>query len=359
MPRQLVRGLRRQQGLVPVAGCFLDPTGRRVTVNRAEFDVQQRCATIAFACAQGQRRCAAVARGLAVGLALVGLGGCASVPNNGVDQMVKPSNDRPWKANLAVLPSARFRGDRVKVYNVRNCSYLDEDTYVLNYDDRTYRLSDLETLDFVVCPFKDLTSLAHTMLSFGFRDGQYLAVSVEVRLEEGESYSTVGGLMRQFEIMYVVADERDVMRLRTEVRDTDVYAYRTRMQPELVRELFVDVMKRVNTLKQRPEFYDTLMNNCTTNIVAHINRVQPGTIPWDPTTLLNGYADRTAYTLGFLVDYGSFEETRRRAHINALAHQHADALDFSQKIRQLDTDRTRMVQQEAAPSQRLARRPGR
>ena len=213
---------------------------------------------------------------------------------------------------MAVLPYARLRGDRVKVYNVRNCSYIDEDTYVLNYEDRTYDLDDLETLDFVICPFTTAPSLAHTMLSFGFRDGRYLAVSVEVRLEEGEVYSTVGGTMRQFEIMYVVADERDVIKLRTDSRDrptsTSIDLARRKKQ---VRALFVDVMKRVNTLKKRPEFYDTLMNNCTTNIVAHINRVKPGTIPWDPTSsLLTGYSDRTAYSLGLLVDYGSFEETR-------------------------------------------------
>ena len=99
------------------------------------------------------------------------INGCASLPHNDVDEMLKPSNQRNWKANLSLLPYARFRGDRVKVYNVRNCSYIDEDTYVLNYEDRSYDLDDLETLDFVICPFKDMPSLAHTMLSFGFRDG--------------------------------------------------------------------------------------------------------------------------------------------------------------------------------------------
>lgn len=246
---------------------------------------------------------------------------------------------------MSVLPYARFWGDRVKVYNIRNCSYIDEETYVLNYEDRSYNLKDVETLDFVFCPFKGMPSLAHTMLSFGFRDGQYLAVSVEVRLEEAEAYSTLGGVMRQFEIMYVIGDERDIIKLRTEVRDSDVYVYRARATPEMVRELFVDVMKRANTLKKRPEFYDTLMNNCTSNIVAHINRVHPGTITWDPRSLLNGYSDRAAYSLGLLVDYGSFEETRRRAHINNLAHRFADDPHFSQRIRSQDGT-TRMVERE-------------
>lgn len=93
------------------------------------------------------------------------------------------------------------------------------------------------------------------------------------------------------------------------------------------------MLKRANTLKKRPEFYDTLMNNCTSNIIAHLNRVNPGTIPWEPTSLMNGYSDRTAYSLGLLVDYGSFEETRRRAHVNALAKRLGDLPQFSQRIR--------------------------
>ncbi len=271
--------------------------------------------------------------------------GCASGPRNPPGEMLKPSNNRQWKESMATLPYARLRGERAKVYNVRNCRYIDEETYVLNYEDRTYDLSELETLDFIICPFAGAPSLAHTMLSFGFRDGQYLAVSVEVRLEEGESYSTVGGTMRQFEIIYVVADERDVIKLRTDVRKADVYVYRTRARPEQVRALFVDVMKRVNTLRKRPEFYDTLANNCTTNIVAHINRVMPGTIPWDPTSILTGYSDQTAYSLGLLVNYGSYEETKRRAHVNSLAQRFADDPRFSERIRGQDGT-TRLVRRE-------------
>ncbi len=290
---------------------------------------------------------------LAVALALLSVvvAGCASGPRNMPDEMFKPSNNRPWKANMAVLPYARLRGDHVKVYNVRNCSYIDEDTYVLNYEDRSYELDDLESLDFIICPFAGAPSLAHTMLSFGFRDGRFLAISVEVRLEEGEAYSTIGGTMRQFEIMYVVADERDVIRLRTDIRKGDVYVYRSRATKEQVRALFVDVLKRVNTLKKHPEFYDTLMNNCTSNIVAHINRIAPGTIAWDPTSLLTGYSDRTAYSLGLLVDYGSFEETRRRAHVNSLAARFRDDPHFSERIRGQEGG-TRLVDRATPQQQR-------
>ena len=287
-----------------------------------------------------------------VGVVFCGIwGGCASMPQNTVDEILKPSNNRNWKASMAVLPSARLRDNRVTVYNVRNCSYIDENSYVVRHEDREYDLRDLESVDFILCPFTDSGTLAHTMLSFGFRDGQYLAVSIEVRLEEGESYSAVGGAMRQFEIMYVVADERDVIQLRTEIRQADVYIYRCKFTPDEARAMFVDVMKRINTLKKQPEFYDTLANNCTTNIIAHVNRVRPGAIPWQPGQLLTGYADREAYRLGLLEDFGSFEATRQRAYVNDLAHRYATAPRFSACIRETP-DGTRLVRQADESAQR-------
>ncbi|MCU0958547.1 MAG: DUF4105 domain-containing protein [Pirellulaceae bacterium] len=293
----------------------------------------------------GSARTRRAAGALLLALTCLFAGGCAAVPQNTVDEILKPSNRRNWKASMAVLPYARFRDDQVTVYNVRNCTYLDEETYVLHYEDRGYDLDELESVDLIVCPFPSTPRLAHTMLSFGFRDGRYLGVSVEVRLEEGESYSAVGGTIRQFEIMYVVADERDLIQLRTDVRKTDVYVYRVRATPEQVRALFVDVMKRVNTLRKRPEFYDTIMNNCTTNIVAHVNRIRPGTIPWQPTSILTGLADREAYRLGLLVDYGSFEETKRHAHVNPRAERYANTPQFSAWIRS-DPQGTRTVQRD-------------
>ena len=266
--------------------------------------------------------------------------GCSSLPKNSVDEIVAPSNDRNWRKSMAVLPHARIHGDKAKIYNIRNFTYLSEEDYVVHYYDEQFDLEAIESVDFVVVPFKQTPSLAHTMMSFGFQDGRYLAVSVEVRLEEGESYSPIAGAMRQFEIIYVVADERDVIKLRTEQRDSDVYVYRTRATPQQSRELFVDVMRRVNSLKKNPEFYDTFMNNCTTNIVTHINHVLPGSVPWNIGVLLPGYSDQLAYDLGLLVDYGGFEATKRRAHINPLAHRYAQNPRFSQLIRgNMPTDR--------------------
>src|SRR4029078_12220986 len=146
----------------------------------------------------------------------------------------------------------------------------------------------------------------------------YLVRSVEVRLEKGESYSTAAGLLGQFELMYVVADEHDLFTVRPEFRNVEFLLYHTTATPAQARPLFLDVMKRVNQLHDHPEFYDTLRNNCTTNIVRHINTLVPGKVPNDYRVLLPGYADELAYELGLIDKSLPFAEVRRRARISDL-----------------------------------------
>ncbi len=251
-----------------------------------------------------------------------------------ISRAVSPSNERNWVPAQAVLPYAELRGNLLTVRNVRNCLYLDKDDYIVRHYTRTYNLNQLKSVDFVLVPFKDTPSLAHTMISFGFEDQGHLAVSVEVRLEDGETYSPVKGALRQYELMYVVADERDVIGLRAKHRKDDVYLYRTQTTPEQTRTLLMDVMARVNKLAVEPEFYDTFSNNCTTNLVAHINRIAPRRVPMDVGVVLPGYADRLAYELKLLEVNGSFEETKRRAEVTRLARRYADEADFSERIRQ-------------------------
>jgi hypothetical protein len=245
-----------------------------------------------------------------------------------------PSNDRQWEPDQEILPRADFHGDKVTVRNIRNCSYLTEFTYTLDYYDETYDLGDLQSVDFIVVPFAETAALAHTMLSFGFAGDRYLAVSVEIRREEGEQYSPLKGLLNQYELMYVVADERDLILLRTIHRLVDVHIYRAKATPEQARSLFVDVMRRVNKLHDEPEFYNTITNNCTTNIVEHINRLAPGTVPYDYHVLLPGYSDRLAYDLGLLDTDLSFERLRERSRVNYLSYVHRDSRDFSRRIRE-------------------------
>ena len=279
---------------------------------------------------------------LALAVAISLLAGCGTVRHasladvlsaDELARVVQPSNARNWIPNLAVRPRAELNGHLLTVCNIRNTKYLTADDYIVRHYDKTFDLNKLQSVDFAVVPFKEAPSLAHTMLSFGFGDEGYLAASVEVRLEEGESYSPVRGSMRQYEIMYVLADERDVIPLRTKFREDDVYLYRTRATPQQARALLLDVLARVNKLAVEPEFYDTFTNNCTTSIVRHINRLKPGRVPLDVGVLLPGYADRLAYDLGLLDTELSFEQTKRRARITRLANRHADDPDFSFKIR--------------------------
>lgn len=248
-------------------------------------------------------------------------------------KVLLPSHDRQWSPDLATLPRVEWSGERAVVRNIRNCVFESDEDYVIRYYDKEFDLSQLQRVDFVVVPFKDAPSLAHTMLSFGFDGGDYVTVSAEARLEENEKYNPLAGALHQYELMYVVADERDAILRRTKHRDVDVYIYRTVATPEQARRLFVDVMQRVNRLAEHPEFYDTIRNNCTTNIVSHLNSLRPGRVPYDLRILLPGFSDGLAYELGLIDTNLPFSETQRRARVTELANRHADANDFSVQIR--------------------------
>ena len=261
----------------------------------------------------------------------------------------RPSNDRPWVANQAVLPEAEFRGDVVRVRNVRNTRYDTPDQYQPRYDDRTYDLGRLTRAWFVVEPFSDFGGAAHTFLSFEFAgpptpetvpsgemmtaQPDFVSISVEVRKEVGESFSPLGGLLKRYEIIYVVADERDAIGLRANHRQDDVYLYPVTAPPDRVRALFVAMLEAANRLRDRPQFYNTVTNTCTTNIVGHVNELVPGRIPWSPKILFPGYSDRLAYDLGLIDTDLPYEAIRERFRINDAARRFADREDFSAGIR--------------------------
>lgn len=246
-----------------------------------------------------------------------------------------PSHDRDWIDEQRLLPFAEFRGTQVTIHHVRNARFYSYRDCLVEWEDRTYDLRSVQSVDFLMVPFANNRAIAHTMLSFGFTDGEYLGVSVEVRLEKGETYNAAIGLMGQFELMYVLADERDLLPVRPKYRGVDVYLYPTTATPAQARALFVDILQRVNEIYRRPEFYDTLRNNCTTNIVRHINALAPGKVPYDYRVLLPGFADSLAYELGLLDRTLPLEELRRRARITDLILACEDDPHFSQRIRRL------------------------
>lgn len=228
--------------------------------------------------------------------------------------LFRPTNDRDWNPDQARLanPVITESGDLV-VGNVRHARYRAADDFDVSWETRRYRLADAESLWFIVEPFADWRGPAHTFLSFGFRDGSYLAISVEIRKERGESFSPLKGLLRQYELAYVFGDERDLIALRAVHRKDDVYLYRMRATPVQVQALLASMVKRTQAIEASPEFYDTLTNTCTTNIVRHVGEIAPGRIPWSFKTLLPAYADDLAYDLG-LVDTALPRDTYRGAH---------------------------------------------
>ncbi|MEM9943955.1 MAG: DUF4105 domain-containing protein [Planctomycetota bacterium] len=263
--------------------------------------------------------------------------GCAQWnPGTGLDRLkrwTEPSNDRDWRPEFAKTSTITRQNQVLSIRNIRNCNYLSSDDFVVDYYDRQFTVDQIQTVDFIVVPFQNAPRLAHTMMSFGLDDSSYIAVSVEVRKEVGESYSAIKGIGRQYELMYVVSDERDVIRLRTRHRDADVYVYPTIANPIQAQELFLNIAERVNKLAVDPEFYNTITNNCTTNLAGHVNEVSPNKIKYGWKVLLPGLSAKYAYDLGLLDTRIPFEDLKTLSHVNDLAEEHFDDPQFSQLIR--------------------------
>jgi hypothetical protein len=247
---------------------------------------------------------------------------------------IEPSNDRDWQPEAAVAPYATMEGDRITVHNIRNFDYRSENDFTPAYYDKTFDLRQLESVDLIASYWMG-PHIAHIFLSFGFAGKDYLSVSIETRKERGESYSSVLGFFRQYELYYVVADERDLIRVRTNYRrdpPEDVYVYRLQGPIESARNLFLGYISKINALHARPEFYNTLTTNCTTNIWMH-TRVNPGHLPLSWKILASGHVPEYLYETGRLDNSLPFSELKRRSHVNARAEAADKAEDFSQRIR--------------------------
>jgi hypothetical protein len=247
---------------------------------------------------------------------------------------VAPSIRRDWTEDLARIPRTRFAGDEVEILDVRHATYRSTEDFDVCWQARRLRLDPLERVDFVVEPFADWRGPAHTFLTFGFADGEHLAVSVETRRERGESYGPLKGLFRQHELAYVVGDERDLIGLRANVRGHPVYLYPIRATKAEVRALFVSMLRRANRLAEAPEFYNTLTNTCTTNITRHLAELTGEPLPFDLRVILPGYADGLALELGLIDAEGSLDNLRERFRINARSAFGADGPGWSRQIRQ-------------------------
>lgn len=263
-------------------------------------------------------------------LALLGVG-VAAVAAAAV--LVRPSNDRDWTLDQSRLPHAQIVEPFVTIHDIRNFDYETTDRHTPAWYDKTFDLRRLDSVWFIVEPF-GRAGAAHTFVSFGFADEEFVAISIEIRKEKGESFSALRGLFRQYELMYVIGDERDLIRLRANHRGDPVHLYRVNATRDSIRKMFLSMLARANALHHAPEFYNTLTNTCTTNLVRHVNVIAPKRVPFSPAVLLPAHSDRLAYDIGLLDRTFTFEETRRRARIN----EKAEAADrdplFSLRIRQ-------------------------
>ncbi|WP_222563939.1 DUF4105 domain-containing protein [Novilysobacter antarcticus] len=243
-----------------------------------------------------------------------------------------PQQDRDWADDVSRLLASEVVGDRVTLHNVRNFEWRTQSDYTPRWETRGYDLSQLVSADMVMSYWMG-PPIAHTLVSFGFEDGSRVVFSLEIRKERDESFSALGGFFRKFEQVIVAADERDIVRVRSNVRGEDVYLYRLDIPPAQLRQVFRGYLQQAAGLQRRPAFYNTLTSNCTTIVFDLARQIAPG-LPLDYRLLLSGYFDGYAYDHNALVPGHTMQTLKTRGRITERARAADDAADFSIRIRE-------------------------
>ena len=248
-----------------------------------------------------------------------------------------PKNDRNWRAENDRLLDFRFIDGQVEVQNIRNFIWKSDDQYDVQWETRRYRVEDIESVDMIVSHFI-AGPVAHVFISFGFKDGQYLSLSLEVREEDGEGFSTIGGFFRQYELALVGGDENDLIFSRTNIREEDLYIYPMQMEKIQMQMLFLEYLSKANRLKNQPRWYNTLISNCTT-ILFDLAEHATGSIPRDYRIVLPGLIPDYLYDYEQLSNAITLEEWRKLAHVNPKTKHlttglDTEKIDFSALIRQ-------------------------
>lgn len=244
---------------------------------------------------------------------------------------IRPSNDRDWIPEVARQLQGTVDGDEVTLRNVRNFQWRSADEVTQCWETRLYRLSALRSVDLALSYWAG-PAIAHVMVSFGFDNGDHVAFSVEIRRKKGDKFSELGGFFRQYELSIVAADERDILRVRTNMRGEEGYLYRVRMPMGAARSLFLAYVERANHLVNRPRFYNTLTANCTTLVYQMIDRIVPG-LPMSYQLLASGYLPEYLYRLDALSGAPDLAEYRRRGRYTERALANTDPGRFSLDIR--------------------------
>lgn len=246
-------------------------------------------------------------------------------------QMISPSHHKHWADDVAQLLKSQIEGNKVTLNNVRNFTWHSETDYIARWESRQYDLNQLVSADLVLSYWMG-PHIAHTLVSFGFTDGQQLVFSLEIRKEQHESFSAIGGFFRQFEQVIIAADEQDIIRTRSNARQEDVYLYRLVMTQPQLRTLFLGYLETAESLRTTPQFYNTLSSNCTTIVFDLARQIAPN-IPLDHRLLLSGHFAEYAYDLGALTPGYSYTELKARGYINPRTQQIPLESSFSQAIR--------------------------
>jgi hypothetical protein len=244
---------------------------------------------------------------------------------------LRPSNERPWADDVARTATGEVRGSLVTLRDVRNFDWRTTDDYTPRWETRSYDLEKIESLDMITSYWAG-PAIAHVLISFGFSDGQQLAFSVEIRRERGEKFNEIGGFFKEFELSIIAADERDIVRVRTNVRGEDDYLYRVRLPRADIRALFLAYIQQMNELARVPRFYNTITVNCTT-LVYHMVEHIVGRLPFSYGLVLSGYLPRYVYSIGGLDTRFTLEELRAAGRITMRARDADRSADFSAAIR--------------------------
>ncbi|HEY0340395.1 MAG TPA: DUF4105 domain-containing protein [Steroidobacteraceae bacterium] len=245
---------------------------------------------------------------------------------------IQPSNQREWADDVAQMTTGVVDGDHVTLHNVRNFDWRTNTDYVQRWETRTYDMRGLDSVDMVLS-YWSMSAIAHVLISFGFNDGEHVVFSVEVRREKTESFSEIGGFFKEFELSVIASDERDVIRVRTNVRGEDDYLYRIRLPVPAIRSLFLAYVNQANEVARTPRFYNTITANCTT-IIYHMAKRIVGHLPLDYRLLLSGYLPSYVYKIGGLDSRFSLEELRARGRITERARKSDRSDTFSADIRE-------------------------
>ncbi len=250
---------------------------------------------------------------------------------------LKPATTGDWQTHLATPSTAEFNGNNITVKNIRNFRYgpTEADMHP-GYYDKTFDLATLKKVWYVTEPFNGKKYAAHTFLSFEFEGDNFLSITIEARKTKDQQYSIWKGMMKTYPLIYIAADERDVVLLRANLRKDDVFVYPVNTTKENGQKLFVDMLERMNEMQTKPTWYNTFFANCTSSIAYHVNRVRDDRVPFSWKVWLTGYADELAYDVNLLDTDLSLEDARKKYRINEKSEAAGDVPDYSVQIRKFE-----------------------